>query len=210
MAPMYSAPPPSRGSASSVALRGDSYTNHHTSAPYDDVVIHGNHHQPRGYTGPSSMYGNYPLIAPQPIEDNYGEDATRRKRVRMTMERVGIRGLLMFQIRKVHAAEQYVCVTCGRTDSPEWRKVRRLARVISLFNSCPTLFFRAHKGRKPFAMLAACDGQNKYVLNRTMNNLAQVPALEPCSALLGVTPRLPSTLPFTDIFSLMVILRVKG
>ncbi|KAG2041923.1 hypothetical protein BDR03DRAFT_913838 [Suillus americanus] len=26
------------------------------------------------------------------------------------------------QIRKMHAAEQYVCVTCGRTDSPEWRK----------------------------------------------------------------------------------------
>ncbi|KAH7915307.1 white collar 2 type of transcription factor [Hygrophoropsis aurantiaca] len=25
--------------------------------------------------------------------------------------------------KKMHAAEQYVCVTCGRTDSPEWRKV---------------------------------------------------------------------------------------
>ena len=28
------------------------------------------------------------------------------------------------QVRKVYTAEQYVCVTCGRTDSPEWRKVR--------------------------------------------------------------------------------------
>lgn len=29
------------------------------------------------------------------------------------------------QPKKTHAAqEQYVCVTCGRTDSPEWRKVR--------------------------------------------------------------------------------------
>lgn len=27
-------------------------------------------------------------------------------------------------MRKTHGAEQYVCVTCGRTDSPEWRKVR--------------------------------------------------------------------------------------
>jgi len=26
-------------------------------------------------------------------------------------------------MRKSHNAEQYVCVTCGRTDSPEWRKV---------------------------------------------------------------------------------------
>lgn len=27
--------------------------------------------------------------------------------------------------KKVYTAEQYVCVTCGRTDSPEWRKVRK-------------------------------------------------------------------------------------
>ncbi|OAX39362.1 hypothetical protein K503DRAFT_716568, partial [Rhizopogon vinicolor AM-OR11-026] len=91
MTSMYSVPPTSRGSASSVTFRSISdlasacYTTHHTSTPYDDLVTQGSHHQPR--------------------EDNYGDDATRRKR-----------------IRKVHAAEQYVCVTCGRTDSPEWRK----------------------------------------------------------------------------------------
>jgi hypothetical protein len=27
------------------------------------------------------------------------------------------------QLKKSHSAEQYVCITCGRTDSPEWRKV---------------------------------------------------------------------------------------
>ncbi|TFK42470.1 hypothetical protein BDQ12DRAFT_719341 [Crucibulum laeve] len=26
------------------------------------------------------------------------------------------------KLKKAHAVEQYVCVTCGRTDSPEWRK----------------------------------------------------------------------------------------
>lgn len=31
---------------------------------------------------------------------------------------------VLLQPKKTHAAqEQYVCVTCGRTDSPEWRKV---------------------------------------------------------------------------------------
>ena len=27
-------------------------------------------------------------------------------------------------MKKTHPSEQYICVTCGRTDSPEWRKVR--------------------------------------------------------------------------------------
>jgi hypothetical protein len=26
------------------------------------------------------------------------------------------------KLKKLHSADQYVCVTCGRTDSPEWRK----------------------------------------------------------------------------------------
>ena len=34
----------------------------------------------------------------------YGDEARRKK------------------MKKTHAAEQYVCKTCGRTDSPEWRK----------------------------------------------------------------------------------------
>ncbi|EIW84833.1 hypothetical protein CONPUDRAFT_141677 [Coniophora puteana RWD-64-598 SS2] len=35
---------------------------------------------------------------------DYGDEARRKK------------------MKKTHAAEQYVCKTCGRTDSPEWRK----------------------------------------------------------------------------------------
>ncbi|KAG1891459.1 white collar 2 type of transcription factor [Suillus subluteus] len=86
------------------------YTTHQTSTSYDDLVTQTNHHQPRGFTDPSNAltYGSYVPAgqqAQQPTEDNYGDDASRRKK-----------------IRKMHAAEQYVCVTCGRTDSPEWRK----------------------------------------------------------------------------------------
>lgn len=34
-------------------------------------------------------------------------------------------GVLIFsmQPKKMYMTDQYVCVTCGRTDSPEWRKV---------------------------------------------------------------------------------------
>ncbi|KAG9318635.1 white collar 2 type of transcription factor [Chiua virens] len=41
----------------------------------------------------------------QPTDDDFGDDTVRRKK-----------------LRKFHNVEQYVCVTCGRTDSPEWRK----------------------------------------------------------------------------------------
>ncbi|KAG1743930.1 white collar 2 type of transcription factor [Suillus occidentalis] len=86
------------------------YTSHQTSTSYDDLVTQTNHHQPRSFTDPPNVltYGSYAHTGQQaqhPIEDNYGDDAARRKK-----------------IRKMHAAEQYVCVTCGRTDSPEWRK----------------------------------------------------------------------------------------
>lgn len=39
------------------------------------------------------------------VDDGTGEDASRRKKP-----------------RKGNLGDQYVCVTCGRTDSPEWRK----------------------------------------------------------------------------------------
>lgn len=116
IASMYSSSSSSRG-LSTVAHRpvGDlpatCYTSHQTSTSYDDLVTQINHHQPRNFTDPPNVltYGtSYALSGQQaqhPTEDNYGDDAARRKK-----------------IRKMHAAEQYVCVTCGRTDSPEWRK----------------------------------------------------------------------------------------
>ncbi|KAL1732512.1 blue light receptor [Schizophyllum commune] len=55
---------------------------------------------------PNSMYGGTSFGAPAhasaPEEDDDGSSKKKRK--------------------KSHAGEQYVCITCGRTDSPEWRK----------------------------------------------------------------------------------------
>ncbi|KAG2157560.1 white collar 2 type of transcription factor [Suillus clintonianus] len=116
MPSIYSTPSTSRAPVQSATLRpvGDltatCYTAHQSSTSFDDLLTQTNHHQPRGFTDPPNVltYGSYALTGPpaqQPTEDNYGDDAARRKK-----------------IRKMHAAEQYVCVTCGRTDSPEWRK----------------------------------------------------------------------------------------
>ncbi|KAG1754311.1 white collar 2 type of transcription factor [Suillus lakei] len=102
VASMYPAPSSSRGPVPTATLRP-------TSTSYDDLVTQTNH-QPRSFTDLPNVltYGSYALTgqqAQQTTDDNYGDDAARRKK-----------------IRKMHAAEQYVCVTCGRTDSPEWRK----------------------------------------------------------------------------------------
>ncbi|KAL1744353.1 blue light receptor [Schizophyllum fasciatum] len=55
---------------------------------------------------PNAMYGGgsfgTPAHATGPEEDEDGSSKKKRK--------------------KSHAGEQYVCITCGRTDSPEWRK----------------------------------------------------------------------------------------
>ncbi|KAF9013936.1 hypothetical protein BDQ17DRAFT_1418879 [Cyathus striatus] len=50
-----------------------------------------------------SMYGNNNFYGANPEEES--EDGSKKKK-----------------LKKSHTAEQYVCVTCGRTDSPEWRK----------------------------------------------------------------------------------------
>jgi hypothetical protein len=134
MTSMYSTPSSSRSMVTHRSV-GDlsptCYATHQTSTSYDDLVTQTNHHQPRGFTDPSNVltYGSYVPAgqqAQQPIEDNYGDDAARRKKVCITFEQVysdELLALSVTQIRKMHAAEQYVCVTCGRTDSPEWRKV---------------------------------------------------------------------------------------
>ncbi|KAH0583700.1 Cutinase gene palindrome-binding protein [Termitomyces sp. J132] len=54
----------------------------------------------------SSLFTDAPVppANPSPGEDD-NEDTSRRKK-----------------FKKISAGEQYVCITCGRTDSPEWRK----------------------------------------------------------------------------------------
>ncbi|RDB21526.1 Cutinase gene palindrome-binding protein [Hypsizygus marmoreus] len=45
-----------------------------------------------------------PVLVPSNVDDE-SEDGLKKKKV-----------------KKAHIGEQYVCITCGRTDSPEWRK----------------------------------------------------------------------------------------
>jgi len=52
-------------------------------------------------SGVGNFYGAATVL---PHEEE-GEDISKKKK-----------------LRKVHTGEQYVCITCGRTDSPEWRK----------------------------------------------------------------------------------------
>lgn len=62
------------------------------------------------------------------------------------------------KMKKVSAGEQYVCITCGRTDSPEWRKVRPRSETRRSINSCS---HRVHSVQKLCAMLAVFAGQSK-------------------------------------------------
>ncbi|KAF8559728.1 hypothetical protein OG21DRAFT_1502956 [Imleria badia] len=104
----------SRSSAPSVSLRSPDvpsalYSQHLARRPsYDNFGSSGSQAQGTAYEshGLHTYSGHYtsPSSA-QPADDDLGDDTLRRKRM-----------------RKSHNAEQYVCVTCGRTDSPEWRK----------------------------------------------------------------------------------------
>ena len=65
------------------------------------------------------------------------------------------------------AAEQHVCVTCGRTDSPEWRKVRNQTKHLHFFPAKLALihvfspyFFRAPRDLKRFVTLVVSVGRN--------------------------------------------------
>jgi len=62
---------------------------------YDDILPSSIH----SLDGRRDLYGSLNL------EEDGSEDTQRKKK-----------------LKKLHSSEQYVCVTCGRTDSPEWRK----------------------------------------------------------------------------------------
>ncbi|KAL0946831.1 hypothetical protein HGRIS_013000 [Hohenbuehelia grisea] len=56
----------------------------------------------------SHMYGSHGYAshgAPLSYHEEEVEDSSRKKK-----------------LKKAHSSEQYVCINCGRTDSPEWRK----------------------------------------------------------------------------------------
>jgi hypothetical protein len=59
-------------------------------------------------------------VSPNADEDN--EEILRKKKVCTTT--IKLRLLCHYiKMRRPYVGEQYVCITCGRTDSPEWRKV---------------------------------------------------------------------------------------
>jgi GATA zinc finger len=68
------------------------------------------------------------------LPDDEPEEGPKKKKVRTlpfpVLNSVDWQGLK--QLKKVHGSEKYVCVTCGRTDSPEWRKVRQGLRAVSV------------------------------------------------------------------------------
>jgi hypothetical protein len=56
-------------------------------------------------------------------EDN--EEVSRKKKVCYDDNKAS--HLISFpcvKAKRTYVGEQYVCITCGRTDSPEWRKVQ--------------------------------------------------------------------------------------
>jgi len=57
----------------------------------------------QSFDGGRDVYGSVPAAFSS--EEDGSEDSHRKKK-----------------LKKAHSSEQYVCVTCGRTDSPEWRK----------------------------------------------------------------------------------------
>ncbi|KAF9227739.1 hypothetical protein BS17DRAFT_402023 [Gyrodon lividus] len=105
--------PATRGSVPSVALRSADMSSsyhppHQPRSPYDDPSPPANQMRGSGYNSlPMHPYGGQHTSASgaQPTDGDLGDDTSRRRKM-----------------RKMHNAEQYVCVTCGRTDSPEWRK----------------------------------------------------------------------------------------
>ncbi|KAI9571387.1 white collar 2 type of transcription factor [Boletus coccyginus] len=102
----------SRSSAPSVSLCSPDvpsthYSQHLARRSFDNFGSSRSQAQGSAYEshGLHTYSGQYTSGSAQPADDDLGDETLRRKRV-----------------RKSHNAEQYVCVTCGRTDSPEWRK----------------------------------------------------------------------------------------
>ena len=62
------------------------------------------------------------------MDEDTSEDGSRKKKVRIVLSILARPSRLIDQPKKLHVNEQHVCVTCGRTDSPEWRKVRATMR----------------------------------------------------------------------------------
>lgn len=69
------------------------------------------------------------------------------------------------------SASQRVCVTCGRTDSPEWRKVRVAFKPPPSYTL--SVSYRVRLGRRRFATPVACVGRNKQGRSTTREKVVE-------------------------------------
>jgi hypothetical protein len=107
-------------------------------------------------------------VTSRALPDGSGEpdpfdDITKAKKVRHFLSiarRAVLTAALTLQMKKPQTTEQFLCFTCGRTVSPEWRKV---CPKMSCTNYQVTyiLQYRVPWGQRLFATLAACVGRSK-------------------------------------------------
>ncbi|GAB1519665.1 white collar 2 type of transcription factor [Rhizoctonia solani] len=104
------------------------HANRLTSGAFDTPHASASYGGPNNNTGSAPISGRRGSIAEEVIEST--EAGRTRKKP-----------------KKAHAAqEQYVCVTCGRTDSPEWRKGPLGAKT--LCNACGLRWAKRNTKRK--------------------------------------------------------------
>jgi hypothetical protein len=100
------------------------------------------------------------------LEDE-GDAEPRRKKVRHLYDLTSIAccpDTSCSQLKKSVGGEQYICNTCGRTDSPEWRKVSLSYSFLDRLLT--SLGCRALAVQKRFATHVASDGQRRCANSR--------------------------------------------
>jgi hypothetical protein len=116
---------------------------------------------PHGY---ESGGGFPPAISS--LEDE-GDAEPRRKKVRHLYDLTSVAccpNTAFSQLKKSVGGEQYICNTCGRTDSPEWRKVNLSYSFLD--HLLTSLGCRALAVQKRFATHVASDGQRRCANSR--------------------------------------------
>ncbi|KAJ8521637.1 hypothetical protein ONZ45_g1671 [Pleurotus djamor] len=104
-------------------------------------------------TGPSS--GVFPSTASAP-NDTDSEDIFRKKR-----------------LKKSTGADQYVCITCGRTNSPEWRKGPLGPKT--LCNACGLRWAKQTASPIAFLLLRITSKDHRNKMSPAVFDIAQAP-----------------------------------
>jgi hypothetical protein len=129
---------------SSIGSEGDSSRSHYSPLPH-------------GY----EPGAGFPLL------EDEGDAEPRRKKVRHLYDLTSVAccpNTAFSQLKKSVGGEQYICNTCGRTDSPEWRKVSLSYSFLD--HLLTSLGCRALAVQKRFATHVASDGQRRCANSR--------------------------------------------